>query len=186
MAQESSLVSGIAGRYATALFDLAQEQGALDRVADDLRRLQAMIDESGDLRRLLRSPVISRDDQSKAMAALLTRVAVSDLVARFVGLCAANRRLFALSDMILSYRRLLSAHRGEVAAEVTAAAQLSDSQVAEIKRALKAAVGQDVELATKVDAALLGGLVVKVGSRMVDSSIRTKLAKLELALKGVG
>ncbi|MSP51794.1 MAG: F0F1 ATP synthase subunit delta [Alphaproteobacteria bacterium] len=186
MAQESSLVTGIAGRYATALFDLASEGGALDAVANDLRLLQTMINESGDLRRLIRSPVISRDDQNKAMAAVLARAGIGGLVQRFVGLCGANRRLFVLPDMILAYRQLLSAHRGEVVAEVAASMRLSDAQVADVKRALRAALGQDVELVTRVDASLLGGLVVKVGSRMIDSSLKTKLTKLELALKGVG
>ncbi len=177
-------VSGLAGRYATALYDLADESSALDSTLDDLTRLQAMIDDSADLRWLITSPVIARDDQGRAIAAVAVRAELADLTCRFVALVAANRRLFALQDMIRAFRAILGHRRGEVTAEVTSASPLSDAQSAAIADALRASVGSKVSIEAWVDPELLGGLVVKVGSRMVDSSLRTKLQKLQFALKG--
>ena len=186
MSAENITVSGIAGRYATALFDLASEGKQLDAVAADLTAIKSMMAESDDLARLIKSPLISRDDQARAMAAVLSKMETSDLVRRFVGMVAQNRRLFALSDMINDFGRLLAAHRGEVVAKVTSAKKLSDSQVEAVSAALKSAIGSDVSLEADIDESLIGGLVVKVGSRMVDSSIRTKLQNLKFAMKGVG
>ena len=176
--------SGLAGRYATALYDLADESSALDSTLDDLTRLQAMIDDSADLRWLLTSPVIPRDDQGRAIAAVAVRAELADLTCRFVARVAANRRLFALQDMIRAFRAILGHRRGEVTAEVTSASPLSDAQSAAIADALRASVGSKVSIEAWVDPELMGGLVVKVGSRMVDSSLRTKLQKLQFALKG--
>lgn len=176
--------TGLAGRYATALYDLADDSSALDATLDDLDRLQAMIDDSDDLRRLIVSPVISRDDQGRAVATVVERAELGDLTCRFVALVAANRRLFALQDMIGAFRAILARHRGEVTAEVTSASPLSDAQGAALTEALRESVGAKVSIEARVDPALLGGLVVKVGSRMVDSSLRTKLQKLQIALKG--
>ena len=177
--------AGLAGRYAAALFDLADEQKTLDSVSDDLARLHDMIGDSADLRRLLRSPVISRDDQGRAIAAIVERAGMSDLTRRFVGLIARNRRLFALDGMIRAYRAILAARRGEVSAEVTSATILSERHLETLGEALRKAIGGKVTIEAHVDPTLLGGLVVKIGSRMVDSSLKTKLQKLEFALKGV-
>ena len=185
MAAETSIVTGIAGRYATALFALAQEQRQLDAVAADLGRLQAMIKDSADLARLVRSPVFGRDDQARAMAAVVERAGLHDLVRRFVGTVAHNRRLFVLEQMIRDFQTLLSRHRGEVRAHVIAAKPLSDAQMQALTAALKAASGETVVVDAEVDPALIGGLVVKLGSRMVDASLRSKLQTLKIAMKGV-
>lgn len=186
MSAENITVSGISGRYATALFDLSSEAKQFDTVAADLTTIKSMMADSEDLVRLVRSPLISRDDQAKAMAAVLEKLGVSDLVRRFVGTVARNRRLFALSDMIDDFGKLLAAERGEVVAKVISAKKLSDSQLEAIASALKSAIKSDVSLEADVDDGLIGGLIVKVGSRMVDSSIRTKLQNLKFAMKGVG
>lgn len=186
MSAENIAVSGIAGRYATALFELASAANQLDAVAADLATLKSMMDENKDLARLVKSPIISRADQARAMGAVLEKLGVGDLVRRFVGTVAQNRRLFALSDMIKAYDRLLAAERGEVVARVTSAKKLTKSQLDAISSALKSAIGSDVSLESEVDESLIGGLVVRVGSRMIDNSIRTKLQNLKFAMKGVG
>jgi F-type H+-transporting ATPase subunit delta len=178
--------SGLAGRYATALFDLASEQKALDAVANDLKALSQMMAESAELVRLIASPVIARDDQAKAMTALAERAGFHPLTRNIIGVLAMNRRLFALSGVIDSYLSLLPESRGEVTADVTSATPLSDQQVSAVAEALRQAIGSKVTVNAKVDKRLLGGLVVRVGSRMVDSSLRTKLQKLQLAMKGIG
>lgn len=185
MAAETSLVSGLAGRYATALFELGHEQNSLDQIATDLAAIAAMIDESDDLRRLLRSPILSRDEQLAAMQAVLARAGIGDLVTRFIGTVASNRRLFVLGQMIDAFSRMLAAHRGEVTADVASAKPLSSDQLGALSRNLAEIMGQEIKLSTSVDSDLIGGLVVRVGSRMFDSSLRTKLQKLELAMKGV-
>jgi F-type H+-transporting ATPase subunit delta len=179
-------LSGIAGRYAAALYGLADESKELDAVAADLTALKAMIAESEELRRLVRSPRIARRDQAKVMAALLKRAEMGTKVRRFVGVVAQHRRLFLLSAMIDAFLATLAARRGELLAEVRSAAPLAASQVEALKAQLAKAAGKAVNLAFKVDPALLGGLVVKLGSRMVDSSLRSKLQRLELAMKGIG
>jgi F-type H+-transporting ATPase subunit delta len=168
------------------LFDLADGTSVLDQVADDLRQLAAMIEASDDLRRLVRSPVISRGDQSKAMQALLEKAGAADLTRNFVGVVASNRRLFALTDIIKDYLMVLAGRRGEMTAEVSSAKALTDAQQAEIITALESSVGGKVALNSTVDPDLIGGLVVKIGSRMVDSSLQTKLQHLKLAMRGVG
>ncbi len=184
MSSATSGVSGVSGRYAAALFELADEHKQLDEVAADLAGIRALIAESGDLRRLVSSPVISREVQGKTITAVLERAGVSDLTLRFVGVVAHNRRLFALAEMCNAYRELLSSRRGEITAEVTTACALTDEQRDRLEQELRTAMGSKVSLQANVDASLLGGMVVKVGSRMVDSSLRTKLQRLELSLKG--
>jgi len=178
--------SGVAGRYAGALFELAGDDKQLAAVEADLNQTAAWIDESPDLRRLIRSPVFSAEDQSRAMGAILDKAGVAGVAANFIRVVAANRRLFALPDMIAAFRRLAARQRGEVSAEVTSAEPLSEKHLGELKAALRDRLGKDVALATKVDPTLIGGLIVKVGSRMVDGSLRTKLNSLKLAMKEVG
>jgi len=186
LSSDKSGTSGLAGRYASALFDLAVADKQLDAVTGNLEQLSAMIGESEDLRRLLGSPVISRDDQSKAMSALAEKAAFDDLTRNFLAVVTGNRRLFVLPAIITAYREILSAHRGEATAEVVSATKLSDKQVKALGAQLKKAIGSKVTIDTSVDPELLGGLVVKVGSRMIDSSLRTKLQQMRLAMIGVG
>ena len=176
----------MAGRYATALFDLAREQGKLEETEEALARLSASLDESEDLARLVRSPIFSADEQSAALAAMSKQAGLPALAANFMQLLVKNRRLFALRDVIAGFRRLAADHRGELTADVTSAVALSKTQADELKATLKAKTGKSITLVEKVDPAILGGLVVKVGSRMVDSSIRTKLQNLKYAMKEVG
>lgn len=185
MATDDNAVTGLGGRYATALFELAHESKVLDPVAADLAALDRMLAESEDLRRLVASPVITRDEQDRAMTAILASMGAHDLTRRVVGLMARKRRLFALADVIRAYRRLLAARRGEVAAEVTSAHALTADQHADLAAALKRALGREVAVETRVDPALIGGLVVQVGSRMIDNSLRTKLQRLQFAMKGI-
>jgi F-type H+-transporting ATPase subunit delta len=183
----SSKANGaIAVRYSAALFELAEQHTALDAVAADLKSLKAMMAESVDLRRLLRSPVVSRKDQQKAVSVLAEKAGFNGLTLKFLGLVAQNRRLFALDGVIEAYLSRLAAKRGEVTAQVASAVALTETQVGAISAALKKVVGSNVTLDLTVDSSLLGGLVVKVGSRMVDGSLRTKLQHLQLAMKGVG
>lgn len=178
--------TGLSGRYATALFELADDEKQLDAVAGDLAAIGAMIEDSDDLRRLIRSPVISRDDQHAAMDAILAAAEVGQLTRNFIGVVTRNRRLFALPGMIKGFQALLAAARGEATAEVTTAQPLTDAQLGALENSIKQAMGTKVAIDAKVDASLLGGLVVKVGSRMVDTSLKTKLSQLRLAMKGVG
>jgi len=184
MTQEANTVSGMQGRYATALFELTQEAKCLDQVAGDLDQFAAMLDESEDLERLVKSPAFAAEDQVRALDALFAKAGIKGLAANFIRLAARNRRLFAITDMIAAFRALRAAQRGEIAAEVTSAEKLSASQVARLKAELKAAAGSDIVLTEKVDSTILGGLIVKVGSRMVDSSLATKLNNLKVAMKG--
>lgn len=184
MASRQTGVSEIAERYALALYELADERKVLDDVAGDLRALKAMLAESEDMKRLVKSPVLTRAEQGKAIAALLERSGAHELTRNFAALAAANRRLFALPQMIDAYLSELAARRGEVTAQVTAANKLTDAQQKSLTETLKKLVGTKVTVDLKVDPELLGGLVVKLGSKLFDSSLRTKLRKLELAMKG--
>jgi F-type H+-transporting ATPase subunit delta len=186
VAEEQSIVSGVAGRYATALFDLALEGGTLDAVEADLSRFSALLAESPDLTRLVKSPVFASEDQLRAITAVLAKAGIDGLVGNFVKVAASNRRLFAVPGMIEAFAKLAARQRGEVTAEVTSAEALTDTQIADLKAALKVQTGKDVTLIPTVDPALIGGLTVKVGSRMVDTSIRTKLNSLKIAMKEVG
>ena len=186
LADDNDVVSGVAGRYASALYALASEQRQTGEIAAALRIVSDLIAESPDLRRLVRSPVFSAPVQIKAFDAILEKAGVSGVAANFVRLVASKRRLFALPDMIRGYNQLYDAARGLTRAEVTSAAPLSDEQVAALKEQLRGkSAGQDVEVSVKVDPALIGGLVVKLGSRMVDGSLRTKLNAIRTAMKEV-
>lgn len=186
MAGDTTLVAGIAGRYAKALFDLARESDVLETVAEELLGLEALLRESEDFTRLVRSPVFSAADQGAAIGALAQQGNISILTGNFLKLLAKNRRLFALTDIARSFRRLLADHRNEITAEVTSAIALTDDQTEELCATLKAKTGRNIDLDASVDPSLIGGLVVKIGSRMVDSSIRTKLNNLKFAMKEAG
>lgn len=186
MATDTSGLSGLAGRYAAALYDIAESDNRLDVVAEDLRGVSRMIKESDDLRRLIASPVVDRVEQAKAMRAVLERAGVNELTQRFVGVVAENRRLFALPAVIDAYLRRLADRRGEVVAQVSSAKALSQAQVDKITAQLRSSLGAKVVVELTVDPALIGGLVVRVGSKLIDDSLRTKLARLQLAMKGVG
>ena len=183
LAAEEPIVSGMAGRYATALFDLARESNAIDAVKADLERFDALVAESADLNRLVRSPVFSADEQLQALSAVLERAGIGGLAAKFLKLVTANRRLFAVRDMVKAFRELVADHKGEATAEVTVAEGLKDEHLDALRSALKAASGKNVDLAVRIDPAIIGGLVVKLGSRMVDSSLRTKLNAIRHAMR---
>jgi F-type H+-transporting ATPase subunit delta len=185
VASEAKGVSGLADRYGAALFDLADERKELDAVAGDLQSLRTMVRDSADLRRLIRSPVLSREEQGKAIAALAQQAKISPLTRNLLGLLAQNRRLFALPEMIESYLNRLAERRGEVTAQVVSAQDLTPAQREAVNEQLRKAVGRKVAVDIRVDPSLLGGLIVKVGSRMVDASLKSKLHRLQLAMKGV-
>jgi F-type H+-transporting ATPase subunit delta len=181
------MTASVAGRYASALYDLATEQNQVRAVEQELTAVQAMLTESADLRRMVLSPVFTADEQTKALTAVLAQSGTGPLTTNFLKLIAKNRRLFAVGDMITNYLALAARGRGEAQAEVTSAIALSEPQVAALSESLRAAAGgKDVQITTKVDPSLLGGLIVKMGSRMVDSSIRSKLTSLKTAMKEVG
>jgi F-type H+-transporting ATPase subunit delta len=185
VAGEGAIVSGMAGRYATALFELALEGNAIDAVKADLERFDALVADNPDLARLVRSPVFGADEQAKALNAVLAAAGIGGLSAQFLEAVTANRRLFAVRDMIRDYRLLVARHKGEVTAQVTLAEKPSDAHLAAIKDALTAVTKKDVQVDVKVDPAIIGGLVVKLGSRMVDTSLRTKLNAIKHAMKEV-
>ena len=184
----SNIISatGLSGRYATALFELADDEKSLDVVASDLTSIDGLIEKSKDFQRLIRSPIISRDDQLGAIDAVVEALGVDPLTRNFIGVVTRNRRLFALPGMIKDYQALLATARGEATAQVTSAQPLSDSQMSDVEASIKQAMGTKVVIDAKVDESLLGGLVVKVGSRLVDTSLKTQLSQLRLAMKGVG
>jgi F-type H+-transporting ATPase subunit delta len=176
----------VAGRYATALFELARDAKAVDATKADLDKFDALVTESTDLARLVRSPVFSADTQMKALSAILTKAGISGLAAQLLKVLTANRRLFAVRDVTRAFRALVAKFKGEIAADVTVAEKLSDKNLDALKSALKTVTGKDVDLNVKVDPAIIGGLVVKLGSRMVDSSLRTKLNSIKHAMKEAG
>ena len=186
MAGEEHFVSGVAGRYATALFDLAREANSIDAVQSDLDRFDALVAESPDLARLVRSPVFSADEQLNGLSRVLERAGVGGLPAQFLKLVTKNRRMFAVREMVRAFRNLVAQHRGETTAEVTVAEEIKDDHVAALRNALNAVSGKKVDLKVRVDPAIIGGLVVKLGSRMVDSSLRTKLNSIKQAMKEAG
>ena len=186
MAAEDTSVSGVSGRYATALFELARDQKLVDEVKADLDKFEGLLNESADLKRLVRSPVFAADAQSKALTAVLDKVGIAGISANFLKVLTANRRLFAVADVIRAYRVLVSKFKGETTADVTVAEALSDKNLDALKVALKSVTGKDVALNVKVDPSIIGGLVVKLGSRMVDGSLRTKLNSIKHAMKEAG
>ncbi len=186
MASDTTGVSAVALRYAAALFDLAEERRGLDEVASDLRQLRAMLAASGDLMRLVRSPILSRLEQGRAIAALARDAELSALVRDFLAVVAKNRRLFAVPAMIEAYLAKLAERRGEVTAAVTTAQPLSEAQLEALSQHLRRTAGRRVFIDARVDPRLIGGMIVKVGSRMIDGSVESKLRRLQLAMKGVG
>lgn len=186
MADNSQYISGVAERYASSLYELAAQAKSVDAVAKDLDRFQALIDGSADLQRLVKSPVFSAEDQSRAITALIGKAGISGLAGNFLQVVARNRRLFAVPAIVRSYHETVARERGEVTADVTTAHALSAAQEKELKVALSGVTGKTVTLDVTVDSSLLGGLIVKIGSRQVDTSLRTKLSTLKHALKEVG
>jgi F-type H+-transporting ATPase subunit delta len=180
------MTSGVAGRYATALFEIARESNALDQVESDILALQAALAESPELRGMIASPVFTREDQAAAIAAISAKMGLGTAVSNTLGLMARNRRLFVVPALVAQLKALIAAARGEVNAEVTTAKPLTDAQIDALASTLKTSVGKDVKLEITVDESLIGGLVVKVGSRMIDTSIRAKLANLQNVMKEVG
>jgi F-type H+-transporting ATPase subunit delta len=179
------IVSGMAGRYATALYDLALEQRALDAVKADLDRFDALIEGSEDLNRLVRSPVFTAEEQKNALAAVLEKAGIGGIAANFLGLVAQKRRLFAVREMVRAFRAFVARHKGETRAEVTVAEPLSENHLNALRATLKSTTKKEVALDIRVDPAILGGLIVKLGSRMVDASLKTKLNSIKLAMKEV-
>ena len=174
----------MAGRYGNALFELALDNKAVDAVKADLERFDALIADNPDLNRMVRSPVFGADEQLRALAAILDKAGIKGLAANFLRVITTNRRLFAVRDMIRAYRVLAARQKGEVTAEVTVAEPLSDKNIGALKDALKSVTGgKDIDLDMNVDPAIIGGLIVKVGSRMIDSSLRTKLNAIKFAMK---
>ena len=173
----------MASRYAKALFDLAREADVVDVVKSELDRFDALVAQSTDLARLVRSPVFSAHEQLQALSAVLERAGIAGLTANFLKLVTSNRRLFAVRDMIKAFRELVAQHKGETTAAVTVAEQLKDEHSQALRAALKAVSGKDVDLDIKIDPAIIGGLVVKLGSRMIDTSLRTKLNAIKHAMK---
>jgi len=187
VAEQENIVSGMAGRYASALFSLARDELSTDQVAAALKTFDDLIVESPDLARLVRSPVFSAEAQTRALGALLDKAGISGVAANFIKLVATKRRLFAIREMIVDYNKLYDSYRGVTRAEATSAAALSDAHVAALKEALKAVTGgKNVEISVNVDPSIIGGLVVRLGSRMVDGSLKTKLNAIRTRMKEVG
>lgn len=181
---QGNITAGLAGRYAVALFDLARESNAIDGVQKSLTTLKAALADSTDLAALVASPVVSRSDAAKAIAAVAKALKLDSLTAKFLGVLAENRRLADVGGMIGAFNAIVAAHRGEVTAKVTSAHPLSAAQLKELAANLKTRVGRDVQIATAVDPAILGGLVVQLGSQLIDGSIRTRLNSFAQAMKG--
>lgn len=186
MANSASPVSQVAERYARSLFELAAEAKAVSKVEADLSSFEKLLASSPDLDRLIKSPVFSADDQFKAIGSIADKAKIGGLTGNFLRIVARNRRLFAVPGMISAFRRIAAEARGEVSAAVTSAHELSAAQQTELKAALKSVAGKDVAIDVTVDPSLLGGLIVKMGSRQIDTSLKTKLNSLKLALKEVG
>ncbi|WP_028094573.1 F0F1 ATP synthase subunit delta [Pseudodonghicola xiamenensis] len=186
MSEPASISAGIAARYATAIFEIAKENNDLGGLESSLNDLAAALGESSDLRDLIFSPLYSRADQSAAITAVASKMNLAPLVANALGLMAQKRRLFVLPQLIDALRDLIADDRGEVAAEVVSAKALTKAQTEKLAKTLTARVGKTVNVNATVDESLIGGLVVKVGSKMIDTSIRSKLASLQNAMKEVG
>ncbi|CEG09753.1 F-type ATPase subunit delta [Afipia felis] len=186
MATDDTSVSGVAGRYATALFELARDQKSIDSVRADIDKFAGLLAESADLARLVRSPVFTAQEQGKALDAVLAKAGIGGIAANFLRVLTANRRLFAVNDVIRAFRVLVAKFRGEATADVTVAEPLNDKNLDALKASLKSVTGKDVDLNVNVDPSIIGGLIVKLGSRMVDSSLRTKLNSIKNAMKEAG
>jgi F-type H+-transporting ATPase subunit delta len=183
---DTAPISGIAERYAAALFELADEAGSLDAVEAHLGQLAAAIADSADLRALIASPLYTREQQAAGLSAILNAMGVGAPTSNLVGLMAEKRRLFALPDVIRAYQRLLADKRGVVTADVQSAVRMSDVQVEQLRETLARATGRKVAMNIVIDEGLIGGLVVKVGSNMIDTSIRSRLSRIETVMKEAG
>lgn len=186
MSESASTASGIAGRYALAVFDLVKEGNGIKSLEADVGALEGAFKDSAEFRELILSPVYSRDDQANAVAAIAAKMKLSDTLGKTLGLMASNRRLFVLPQLLSTLKDMIAEEKGEVTAEVTSAAELTKAQATKLAASLKKTVGKDVKLNVAVDESLIGGLVVKVGSKMIDTSIRAKLASLQNVMKEVG
>ena len=186
MSEPASISTGIAARYATAMFELAQDDGALDALEGDIAALDTALADSDDLRDLIASPIYGRDETEAAIGAVASAMGLGQITTNTLRLMAQKRRLFILPALLAEVRALIAAHKGEVAADIVSARSLTDAQKAALQEALSASVGRDVKLNATVDESLIGGLVVKVGSRMIDTSIKAKLLTLKNTMKEVG
>lgn len=186
MAQSASISANIAGRYAQAVFDIAREDGSIDSLADEVASLAAVLKESADLRDMLASPMLSRDEQARALGAVAARMGLGATLRNTLALMAENRRLFALPQLVARLGELIAEVRGEVTADVVSAQPLSDEQSQRLTRTLAEKSGKTVKLNARVDEGLIGGMIVKLGSRMIDTSVRSKLASLQNVMKEVG
>ena len=186
VATDDTSVSSVAGRYATALFELARDQKSIDSVRADVDKFAGLLAENEDLVRLVRSPVFTAQEQGKALDAVLAKAGITGIAANFLKVLTANRRLFAVNDVIRAFRVLVAKFRGEATADVTVAEPLNDKNLDALKASLKSVTGKDVDLNVNVDPSIIGGLIVKLGSRMVDSSLRTKLNSIKHAMKEAG
>ena len=186
MSEPASISSGIAARYATAIFELSKEAKALKALEKDVDALKDALAVSAELRNLISSPVYSREDVAAAIGAIAAKMGLSQPVAGGLGLMATKRRMFALPQVLLALRTMIADEKGEVTAEVVSAKPLSKAQQSELMSTLKARVGKEIKLETSVDESLIGGLVIKVGSQMIDTSIRAQLAALKNSMKEVG
>ncbi|MCO8146330.1 F0F1 ATP synthase subunit delta [Rhodovulum tesquicola] len=186
MSEPASISSGIAARYATALFEIAKDANAVAALEGDVDKIDAVLKDSADFRDLIASPIYSRDEQSNAIAAIAPRIGIGLMTSNTMRLMASNRRLFALPQLIAQLRAQIAEYKGEISADVVSARPLSDAQKAKLAAALKANAGKDVKINATVDERLIGGLVVKLGSKMIDTSIRARLSALQNTMKEVG
>ena len=186
MSEPASISTGIAARYASAVFDLAKEGGSLAALETDIDAIDAALSESDDLRALINSPLYSREEQTTAISAVAAKMGLTDTTGNTLKLLGEKRRLFILPQLIAALRAQLAEEKGEVTAEVTSAKALTKTQSDKLAKSLKATVGKDVKINAAVDESLIGGLIVKVGSKMIDTSIRSKLSALQNTMKEVG
>ena len=186
MSEPASISSGIAERYATAIFEICKDEKSLDKLATNIADLGAAIDESAELRELISSPILSRTEQKSAIAAIADKIGLEAVMKNGLGVMADKRRLFVLPQLVSQLREMIADDKGEVTAEVASAKALTKAQSDKIAKTLKASVGKDVNIKATVDESLIGGLVVKVGSKMIDTSIKSRLNSLQNAMKEVG
>ena len=186
VSEPASISSGIAERYATAIFEISKEEKSLAKLEDNISQLGTLLDDSADLRDLISSPILSRADQKAAISAIADKMGLEAVLKNGLGVMADKRRLFVLPQLMTKLRDMIADDKGEVTAEVTSAKALTKTQVEKLSKTLKASVGKDVNINATVDESLIGGLVVKVGSKMIDTSIASRLNSLQNAMKEVG
>ncbi len=186
VSEPASISSGIAERYATAIFEISQEDKSLEKLEANIADLSAALDESEDLRNFINSPILSRAEMAKGIAAIADKMGLAPVLKNGLGVMAEKRRLFVLPQLLAKLREMIAEHKGEVTADVVSAKALTKAQSEKLAKTLKANVGKDVNIKATVDEGLIGGLVVKVGSKMIDTSIRSRLNSLQNAMKEVG